>query len=119
MESYFLKKAYVRSQKVFLLMPVIFTVSFLWAPAGLVVYWFVSNILAIGQQYLIAGWGSLFPLFGWTPAFARDHTPRFRLLHRTDLSPISMERVCQKDGHAVAWDDLADRLAEEARARTV
>ena len=39
-------------QKVFLLMPVIFTVSFLWAPSGLVVYWFVSNLLAIGQQYL-------------------------------------------------------------------
>jgi YidC/Oxa1 family membrane protein insertase len=39
-------------QKVFLLMPVIFTVSFLWAPAGLVVYWFVSNLLTIGQQYL-------------------------------------------------------------------
>ncbi len=39
-------------QKVFLLMPVIFTVSFLWAPSGLVVYWFVSNILAIGQQTL-------------------------------------------------------------------
>jgi YidC/Oxa1 family membrane protein insertase len=33
-------------------MPVIFTVSFLWAPSGLVVYWFVSNLLAIGQQYL-------------------------------------------------------------------
>ena len=27
-------------QKMFLLMPVIFTVSFLWAPAGLVLYWF-------------------------------------------------------------------------------
>jgi YidC/Oxa1 family membrane protein insertase len=39
-------------QKMFLLMPIIFTVSFLWAPSGLVVYWFVSNILAIGQQYL-------------------------------------------------------------------
>jgi YidC/Oxa1 family membrane protein insertase len=39
-------------QKLFLLMPIIFTVSFLWAPAGLVVYWFVSNLLAIGQQYL-------------------------------------------------------------------
>ena len=36
----------------------------------------------------------------------RDHTPRFRLLHRTDLSPISMERVCQTDGKPVAWDDL-------------
>jgi DNA end-binding protein Ku len=37
---------------------------------------------------------------------ARDHAPRFRLLHRTDLSPISMERVCQTDGKPVAWDDL-------------
>jgi DNA end-binding protein Ku len=37
---------------------------------------------------------------------ARDHTPRFRLLHRTDLSPISLERICQSDGKAVAWDDL-------------
>jgi YidC/Oxa1 family membrane protein insertase len=39
-------------QRVFLLMPVIFMVSFLWAPAGLVIYWFVSNMLAIGQQYI-------------------------------------------------------------------
>jgi YidC/Oxa1 family membrane protein insertase len=39
-------------QKVFLLMPVIFLASFLWAPSGLVIYWFMSNILAIGQQYL-------------------------------------------------------------------
>ncbi|ODS58676.1 MAG: hypothetical protein ABS36_03860 [Acidobacteria bacterium SCN 69-37] len=38
-------------QKVFLLMPIIFTVSFLWAPSGLVLYWFTSNLLAIGQQY--------------------------------------------------------------------
>ncbi|MCC6989151.1 MAG: Ku protein [Acidobacteria bacterium] len=37
---------------------------------------------------------------------SRDHTPRFRLLHRTDLSPIKMERVCQTDGKPVAWDDL-------------
>jgi DNA end-binding protein Ku len=37
---------------------------------------------------------------------ARDHTPRFRLLHRTDMSPISLERVCQTDGKAVAWDEL-------------
>lgn len=37
---------------------------------------------------------------------ARDHTPHFRLLHRTDMSPISLERVCQKDGKTVDWDDL-------------
>jgi YidC/Oxa1 family membrane protein insertase len=39
-------------QKMMLLMPVVFTVSFLWAPSGLVVYWLLSNVLAIGQQYV-------------------------------------------------------------------
>ena len=38
-------------QKIFMLMPVFFLVFFLWAPAGLVLYWFASNLLAIGQQY--------------------------------------------------------------------
>jgi YidC/Oxa1 family membrane protein insertase len=33
-------------------MPIMFTVMFLWAPSGLVIYWFVSNLFAIGQQYL-------------------------------------------------------------------
>lgn len=35
-----------------------------------------------------------------------DNTPRFRMLHKTDLSPISMERVCQTDGQAVSWNEL-------------
>jgi YidC/Oxa1 family membrane protein insertase len=38
-------------QKVLMFMPVMFTVMFLWAPSGLVIYWFVSNLWAIGQQY--------------------------------------------------------------------
>lgn len=38
-------------QKMMMFMPIIFTGMFLWAPSGLVVYWFVSNVLAIGQQY--------------------------------------------------------------------
>lgn len=36
----------------------------------------------------------------------QDNTPRFRMLHKTDLSPISMERVCQTDGQAVSWNEL-------------
>ena len=36
----------------------------------------------------------------------RDSRPRFRLLHASDRSPINLERVCQKEGHAVAWADL-------------
>jgi DNA end-binding protein Ku len=36
----------------------------------------------------------------------RDHRPHFRMLHAKDKSPINFERVCQRDGKAVAWDDL-------------
>jgi YidC/Oxa1 family membrane protein insertase len=46
-------------------------------PAGLFLYWIGSTIFTIAQQYLIIGWGSLFPIFGWYPEFARNHTPRF------------------------------------------
>ena len=35
-----------------------------------------------------------------------DNTPHFHMLHKTDLSPISMERVCQADGARVEWQDL-------------
>jgi YidC/Oxa1 family membrane protein insertase len=38
--------------RMFMMMPVIFMVTSLWFPAGLVLYWFVSNLLAIGQQYM-------------------------------------------------------------------
>lgn len=35
------------------LLPVFFTIFFLWFPAGLVLYWLVNNILSIIQQYII------------------------------------------------------------------
>jgi len=38
-------------QKVLMFMPVMFTVMFLGQSSGLVLYWFVSNLWAIGQQY--------------------------------------------------------------------
>jgi membrane protein insertase Oxa1/YidC/SpoIIIJ len=36
--------------------PIMFSVMFLWAPSGLVLYWFVSNVWAIGQQYFTNWW---------------------------------------------------------------
>ncbi len=36
----------------------------------------------------------------------RDHRPKFRMLHAKDESPIRYERVCQRDGKSVAWEDL-------------
>ncbi|WP_432460552.1 membrane protein insertase YidC [Agarivorans sp. QJM3NY_25] len=39
--------------KVMQFMPVIFTVFFLWFPAGLVLYWLMSNVVTLIQQTLI------------------------------------------------------------------
>lgn len=36
----------------------------------------------------------------------RNHRPKFRMLHAKDRSPVRFERVCIKDGHPVAWEDL-------------
>jgi YidC/Oxa1 family membrane protein insertase len=39
--------------KIMKLMPIVFTIFFLWFPAGLVLYWVVNNILSISQQWYI------------------------------------------------------------------
>jgi YidC/Oxa1 family membrane protein insertase len=46
-------------------------------PVGVFIYLIVSTIYQIVQQFLTTGWGGMFPLFGRTPAFAVDHSPRF------------------------------------------
>ena len=39
--------------KVMQFMPLMFLFFFLWAPAGLVIYWLVNNVLSIAQQSMI------------------------------------------------------------------
>ena len=36
----------------------------------------------------------------------RDNRPKFRMLHAQDKSPVRYERVCQREGKPVAWEDL-------------
>lgn len=48
-------------------------------PAGLMLYWIVSAILRTGQQFLVFGFGGIFPIFGWSPAFVRDYTPPYHV----------------------------------------
>lgn len=77
-------------------------------PAGLFIYWISSTLFSIGQQYLILGYGGLFPLFGWTPAFAVNHAPRF---------PVAMpESVPNVAGDAAAPHERTelDRAASAA-----
>ncbi|MFQ6739084.1 MAG: membrane protein insertase YidC [Alphaproteobacteria bacterium] len=42
-----------QTQKVMKWMPIMFTVMFAWMPAGLVLYWTVSNVFGIAQMYII------------------------------------------------------------------
>jgi YidC/Oxa1 family membrane protein insertase len=39
--------------KVMMMMPIVFTVMFLFFPAGLVLYWTVNNLLSMAQQWQI------------------------------------------------------------------
>jgi len=39
-------------------------------PSGLMLYWTTYTAYLIFQQYLVLGWGNLFPLFGWQPRWA-------------------------------------------------
>jgi YidC/Oxa1 family membrane protein insertase len=58
-------------------------------PAGLFLYWIVSTLFSVVQQYLVIGWGGMFPLFGWSPGFARDHTPRFPVTMPPPVDPAT------------------------------
>ena len=61
----------------FLLLPAFSLIYGAILPAGLFIYWITTTVFSIVQQFLINGYGGLFPLFGWTPGFAKDHQPRF------------------------------------------
>ena len=39
--------------KIMMMLPIIFTIFFLWFPAGLVIYWVTNNLLSIAQQVFI------------------------------------------------------------------
>ena len=67
--------------------PLIYIVLGATWPAGLLLYIVVSTIFSIIQQYLFTGWGGMFPFFGWQPAFAVGHTPRFPIALPPPVDP--------------------------------
>ncbi|MEF9437629.1 MAG: membrane protein insertase YidC, partial [Candidatus Mariimomonas ferrooxydans] len=42
-----------KQAKIMMLMPIVFTFMFLTFPSGLVLYWVISNLLSIIQQYFV------------------------------------------------------------------
>jgi YidC/Oxa1 family membrane protein insertase len=74
-----------------IILPFVFVFFAKFLPAGLYIYYIVSTLFGIVQQYFIIGFGSLFPIFGWTPWFARDHKPRFPVA--APAAPTSQSRA--------------------------
>ena len=78
-------------------------------PAGLFIYWITATIFSIIQQYLIVGWGGMFPLFGRTPAFAVDHKPRFPVA--VPSAPTSTTRTAGAPARPTPERSALDRTA--------
>jgi YidC/Oxa1 family membrane protein insertase len=88
-------------------------------PAGLFLYWIVSTLFSIVQQYLILGWGGMFPLFGWTPGFAKDHTPRFPVVLPPPVDPATRPPKSALGGPSEKRAAAADKtIRHRERGRT-
>ena len=55
------------TQSMQVMMPLMIAYFAVVTPAGLGLYWFISNCVAIIQQYLVTGWGALRPAGGPPP----------------------------------------------------
>ncbi|MFN2419368.1 MAG: YidC/Oxa1 family membrane protein insertase [Candidatus Limnocylindria bacterium] len=64
-------------------------------PSGLILYWIVYTAYLVIQQFLIMGWGNLFPIFGWQPAWAPSP--------ETGITPAS--RPKRTDGDAAPTEE--------------
>lgn len=78
-------------------------------PAGLMLYWIASSVISIGQQFLVLGYGGMFPLFGWNPQFARDHRPRYHVTVPEVLPPKPGESPSVAERSKAVERDLSAR----------
>ncbi len=96
-------------------------ISILWGatlPAGLFLYWITATLIQIIQQYLILGWGGMFPLFGWYPAFARNHKPRFPVQIPAPKPPAPGEPPSAAGRSTTVDRDLSARSTIRPKNRT-
>ncbi|HUP55297.1 MAG TPA: YidC/Oxa1 family membrane protein insertase [Methylomirabilota bacterium] len=86
-------------------------------PAGLFLYWITSTIFSIVQQYLIIGWGAMFPLFGWTPGFAKGHAPRFPVTLPPPVDPKTRPASSPLGGSASKAAQVDKTIRHKERGR--
>jgi YidC/Oxa1 family membrane protein insertase len=86
-------------------------------PAGLFLYWITSTIFSIIQQYLIIGWGGMFPLFGWQPTFAVGHAPRFPVALPPPVDPKTRPPTSPLGGAAGRAAEVDKTIRHKERGR--
>ncbi len=86
-------------------------------PAGLLLYIVVSTIFSIVQQYLFTGWGGMFPIFGWQPAFALAHTPRFPINLPPPVDPRTRPATSPLGGTAGRAASVDKTIRHKERGR--
>ncbi len=67
-------------------------------PSGLILYWVVYTAYLIAQQFRIMGWGNLFPLFGWQPAFAGRANDELGATAKRSDAPSALPQAARKSG---------------------
>ena len=87
-------------------------------PAGMFLYWITSTIYRAVQTFLFMGWGGMFPLFGWTPGFAREHTPRFPVKLPPPVDPKSRPATSPLGGSAGRLAKVDQTIRHKERGRT-
>jgi YidC/Oxa1 family membrane protein insertase len=87
-------------------------------PAGMFLYWITSTIYRAVQTYLFMGWGAMFPLFGWTPGFAREHTPRFPVTLPPPVDPKTRPVTSPLGGTAGRLAKADQTIRHKERGRT-
>jgi len=97
-------------QRLFLLLPAFSLIYGAILPAGLFIYWITTTVFSIVQQFLINGYGGLFPFFGWTPGFAVGHQPRF---------PVRMPEPKPPPSGSEAAGQTTKRSTRESAAGTI
>jgi YidC/Oxa1 family membrane protein insertase len=98
------------TNRLMLIMPLFSLVYGAILPAGLFIYWITTTIFSIVQQFLINGFGGLFPLFGWTPGLAKDFSAPFPV-----SMPAPKPAAPDKDGKT----ETTKRTTQDSAAGTI
>ena len=97
-------------------------------PSGLILYWIVYTGYLVVHQFLIMGWGNLFPLFGWQPRFAPSAEPALisepprrqptaRQSERPRTEAVSRPPTTPPDAAAVRASQPANRRSGRQKRR--